>query len=160
MLIPATKWASYLLKQYISPISFTSIWWSFFAEYDICLWRIGKILFLLVGWLFEFWKCGHDADTENEKPRRTFVWRGFWCPGQDSNLHERNCSLPPQSSVSTNFTTWALLSRINFRECKYRHYFAIRKIFAEKTTKFAWGPPGSFCGGPGMLYLSVISLSR
>ena len=84
----------------------------------------------------------------------------FVCPGQDSNLHERNCSLPPQSSVSTNFTTWALLSRINFRECKYRHYFAIRKIFAEKTTKFAWGPPGSFCGGPGMLYLSVISLSR
>ena len=31
----------------------------------------------------------------------------FKCPGQDSNLHERNCSLPPQSSVSTNFTTWA-----------------------------------------------------
>ena len=74
--------------------------------------------------------------------------------------HTAQRPLPPQSSVSTNFTTWALLSRINFRECKYRHYFAIRKIFAEKTTKFAWGPPGSFCGGPGMLYLSVISLSR
>ena len=58
------------------------------------------------------------------------------CPGQDSNLHERNCSLPPQSSVSTNFTTWALHPRSNFRECKYRHYFAIRKIFARKTSKF------------------------
>ena len=33
------------------------------------------------------------------------------CPGQDSNLHERNCSLPPQSSVSTNFTTWAFQNR-------------------------------------------------
>lgn len=82
------------------------------------------------------------------------------CAQNETRTHTPEPALPPQSSVSTNFTTWALLSRINFRECKYRHYFAIRKIFAEKTTKFAWGPPGSFCGGPGMLYLSVISLSR
>ena len=37
------------------------------------------------------------------------VWNeSFWlCPGQDLNLH-RLWRLPPQSSVSTNSTTWAL----------------------------------------------------
>ena len=38
---------------------------------------------------------------------KALIFSAFKCPGQDSNLHERNCSLPPQSSVSTNFTTWA-----------------------------------------------------
>ena len=29
-----------------------------------------------------------------------------WCPGEDLNLHAE--ALDPKSSVSTNFTTWAL----------------------------------------------------
>ena len=31
----------------------------------------------------------------------------FLCPEQESNLHALNQALPPQSSVSTNFTIWA-----------------------------------------------------
>ena len=103
--------------------------------------------------------CLSALPSETKKPLKTAAF-SLLVPRTRLELTRRKPALPPQSSVSTNFTTWALLSRINFRECKYRHYFAIRKIFAEKTTKFAWGPPGAFCGGPGMLYLSVISLSR
>ena len=41
----------------------------------------------------------------NKKPRENH--KVFcWCPGQDLNLHSQG-PLPPQSSVSTNFTTWA-----------------------------------------------------
>ena len=56
----------------------------------------------------------------------------FLCPGQDSNLHERNCSLPPQSSVSTNFTTWASHSRMNlssFGSANIKHLSQSAKFF-------------------------------
>ena len=43
-----------------------------------------------------------------------------WCPEQDSNLHTFT-ALPPQSSVSTNFTIWAV------RECKDNSVFDILK---------------------------------
>ena len=50
-------------------------------------------------------RIGNTGRSTNKK--ELIVSSFFWCPGQDSNLHEPNCSLPPQSSVSTNFTTWA-----------------------------------------------------
>ena len=33
--------------------------------------------------------------------------KGDLCPRLDSNQHAELPALPPQSSVSTNFTTWA-----------------------------------------------------
>ncbi len=53
------------------------------------------------------------------------------CPGRDSNSHGRNCPPPPQSGVSTNFTTWAC----GFSECKYSAYFLFCKIFSAKNQK-------------------------
>ena len=50
------------------------------------------------------------------------------CPGQDLNLH-RLWRLPPQSSVSTNSTTWAALSRKS--GCKSTNNFRYGKIIFE-----------------------------
>ena len=44
--------------------------------------------------------------TPKKNPRTVNQNEDFQCPGQDLNLHSQG-PLPPQSSVSTNFTTWA-----------------------------------------------------
>jgi len=51
-------------------------------------------------------------NNEIEKALQCITLQGFlkrWCPSPDSNRDDRR-SLPPQDSVSTNFTTWAHLN--------------------------------------------------
>ena len=51
------------------------------------------------------------------------------CPGQDLNLH-RLWRLPPQSSVSTNSTTWAKLSfYLSKAGAKVRTFSDMAKLF-------------------------------
>ena len=45
--------------------------------------------------------------------------RSFLCPGQDLNLHALKRALPPQSSVSTNSTTWAGVPLGNAKVCYF-----------------------------------------
>ena len=47
----------------------------------------------------------YRAHLGTKKPTRNSLV--FLCPEQESNLHALNQALPPQSSVSTNFTIWA-----------------------------------------------------
>ena len=97
--------------------------------------------------------------TASGNPKPFLPWCVPLCPGQDSNLHEPNCSLPPQSSVSTNFTTWAggisclpisppgqavfralHASHTPEKVCKYSHYFIICKIFSPKNSPCRLSP--------------------
>ncbi len=52
---------------------------------------------------------GAPTDTTVPEYGTTAAGETDWCPGRDSNPHGLR-PLPPQSSVSTNSTTWALLS--------------------------------------------------
>ena len=57
------------------------------------------------------------------------------CPGQDLNLH-RLWRLPPQSSVSTNSTTWAKLSSFSLESgCKGTNIFRYGKTFFQLRVK-------------------------
>ena len=62
----------------------------------------------------------------------------FSCPEQDSNLHGLMRPLPPQSSVSTNFTIWAGISSKGIANI-HRKFIYPKKIIKfvcyEKTTK-------------------------
>ena len=72
------------------------------------------------------------------------VRRPLSVPRTRLELARTKRSLPPQSSVSTNFTTWACVPEYGLRECKYRYYFGFCKISGEKNRISRFIPCG-FC---------------
>ena len=71
---------------------------------------------------------GHLVAFFESKRRRLNVFF-LSCPGQDLNLH-RLWRLPPQSSVSTNSTTWAKLSFYLLKAgAKVRTFSDMAKLF-------------------------------
>ena len=60
----------------------------------------------------------------------------FWCPGQDSNLHELMLTTPSKKRVyQFHHLGLSILEDVHSRflekVCKYRHYFVISKIFRD-----------------------------
>ena len=77
---------------------------------------------------------GHLVAFFESKRRRLNVFF-LSCPGQDLNLH-RLWRLPPQSSVSTNSTTWAKLSSFSLESgCKGTNIFRYGKTFFQLRVK-------------------------
>ena len=59
-------------------------------------------------------RCGNNFSIKHKKSLQTIRLQGFtYCAQDETRTHTRLPPLPPQSSVYTNFTTWASFRGLN-----------------------------------------------